>query len=418
MTQVLLIRLSLIFQSKMRNFFQIFLLFQLLFSLSLQAEQWSNADLQQLKQFSFKNIPLHSRDPSNGVLNNPNAIKLGELLFNDVRLSKNKKIACTSCHIKALAFTDNRKVAQGMRLGSRNTPSLLNTAEQNWFFWDGRKDSLWAQVLDSIENPAEHGFTRVEMLHFISNNQAYRKQYQQIFSQQSHLLPTQATLKEYPKKAGPESDIDHLIAWKKLSKEQKHSVNRVFTNIGKVIAAFVSTIKNKPSRFDRFIDEVSKKGESSVLNQSEQNGLKIFMSQDTGCTNCHRGGLLSNGEFHNIGTGIRGRDNGRSEVVDAVIRDKFNCLGKFSDAKPEECLELKYANNYKHVLAGAYKTPSLRNLSKTAPYMHDGRFSNLKDVVDYYASIDKEKAKEIDLPPIKKMSDAEKADLVNFLLTL
>ncbi|HIP81912.1 MAG TPA: hypothetical protein EYH16_05820, partial [Leucothrix mucor] len=81
----------------MRNFFRIFLLFQLLFSLSLQAEQWSNADLQQLKQFSFKSIPLHSRDPSNGVLNNPNAIKLGELLFNDVRLSKNKKIACTSC---------------------------------------------------------------------------------------------------------------------------------------------------------------------------------------------------------------------------------------------------------------------------------------------------------------------------------
>lgn len=402
----------------MRYFIQIIILFQSVLTVSLQAEQWSSTEQQLIKQFSFKTISQQSRDPSNAVVNNLEAITLGERLFNDVRLSNNKKIACASCHIKALAFSDNRKVAKGMRLGSRNTPSLLNTAEQNWFFWDGRKDSLWAQALSSIENPAEHDFTRMEIFHFISADQHYREKYLRVFSRQKQSLPTLEELKKYPEKAGPESTIDHLIAWKQLSKEQRQRVNRVFSNIGKVIAAFVSTLKNKPSRFDQFIEEVSIKGESIVLNQSEQRGLKLFISQDVGCSNCHRGGLLSNGEFHNIGTGIRGRDNGRSEVIDAVIRDKFNCTGKYSDAKPEECLELKYTNKDKHVLSGAYKTPSLRNLSKTAPYMHDGRFTDLQQVINYYVNLDEIKVKETDLPMMKKLSKEDQTDLLNFLLAL
>jgi len=402
----------------MRAFIPIILLFQLVIMFSLQAEEWSSTERQILNQFSFKHIPHYSRDPSNKLLNNANAIKLGKSLFNDVRLSHNKNIACSSCHIKALAYTDNKKLAKGMRDGNRNTPSLLNVAEQNWFFWDGRKDSLWAQALGPIENPAEHDFTRVEIFHFIATDQHYRKNYQQIFSQKDHALPTLDELKYYPKKAGPESSLDHVIAWKKISKDQRNRVNRIFSNIGKVIAAFVSTIKNKPSRFDRFIDEINTKGKSTVLNESEQKGLKLFISQKTGCLNCHSGALLSNKEFHNIGTGIRGMDNGRSEIIDAVIRDPFNCLGQYSDAKPEECLELKFANKDRHVLTGAYKTPSLRNLSKTAPYMHDGRFSDLKEVINYYMSIDQEKAKETDLPAMKKLSKVEQSHLLNFLLTL
>ncbi len=147
------------------------------------------------------------------------------------------------------------------------------------------------------------------------------------------------------------------------------------------------------------------------------NGYKLFVSQKSGCANCHSGPLFTNKEFHNIGTGILARDNGRSEVIEAVIHDEFNCLSKYSDAKPEQCAELNYINRNKHGLSGAFKTPSLRNLSKTAPYMHDGRFTDLKQVLNYYSSIDEVKSKEVDLPPIS-LSEREQQDIINFLQTL
>ena len=131
------------------------------------AEPWTKSELALIKQYSFKNIPQLSNDPSNKYLYNPLAIKLGKSLFNERRLSSNQKVFCGSCHLKNKAFTDNKTVALGMRSGLRNTPTLLNAAEQNWFFWDGSKDSLWAQALSSIENPAEQGFTRAQMFHFI-----------------------------------------------------------------------------------------------------------------------------------------------------------------------------------------------------------------------------------------------------------
>ena len=104
-------------------------------------------------------------------------------------------------------------------------------------------------------------------------------------------------------------------------------------------------------------------------------------------------------------------------MIDAVIRDRFNCLGKYSDAKPEQCLELKYANKYRHSLSGAYKTPTLRALSKTAPYMHDGRFKSLREVLKHYASIDEKRALETDLPEIK-LSEQQQQDIIHFLLSL
>ncbi len=231
-------------------------------------------------------------------------------------------------------------------------------------------------------------------------------------------MPTLTALKNYPDKAGPNGDLSQLKAWKKLSRLQKDITNTVTSNIGKAIASYVTSIKTEPTRFDSFVKELSLQGHSNKLNASEQRGLKLFKSAQTGCINCHSSPIFSNKSFHNIGTGILAQDNGRSEVIDAVIRDPFNCLGKYSDAKPEQCMELKYAATNKHGLAGMFKTPTLRNLKLTAPYMHDGRFKSLSNVVNYYASFNsKEKADTVDLPVVK-LSKKEQQDLVNFLLTL
>jgi len=397
-----------------KSSFNLLIFFNLVFIVSLlDASSWSKEDILKINTFTLKQLdPVV--DPSNKYLSNKNAISLGEKLFFDTRLSSNKKISCASCHIKGNAFTDNHNLAVGLQKGFRNTPTLLNAAHHNWFFADGSKDSLWAQVLSSIENPAEQNFTRVELYNFIMGDNIYKTLYESSFKQS---LSTSITPVNLPNKAGPNADLQGLIAWKKLTRNQRDSINKFFTNIGKSIASYVSTLESKESRFDKFSYELAKTGHSSLLNKSEINGYKLFISQKSGCSNCHSGPLFTNKEFHNIGTGILAHDNGRSEVIEAVIHDEFNCLSKYSDAKKEECVELNFINRNKHGLSGAFKTPSLRNLSKTAPYMHDGRFNNLQEVLKYYSSIDEKRALEVDLPHIS-LTVKEQQDIVNFLLTL
>ncbi len=365
-----------------------------------------------LKSLSLSALK-ESVDPSNQYLNNPNAIKFGEALFNDPSLSSTKTVSCASCHIAANAFMDSRTLALGKQQGLRNTPSLLNIGQQHWFFWDGRKDSLWSQALAPIENPKEHNLTRTELVHLIKANKRYKKQYKEIFGLS---LENKALLK-LPQRAGPNGNIKVLKKWKKLSTEQRKGINRIFSNIGKAIASYVATIKSQPSRFDQYVQELATTGDSRLLNDSEKRGLKLFLSQKSGCINCHNSPVFSNKEFHNIGTGIKAKDNGRSEVITELIHDPFNCLGDYSDAMPSQCLELKYMNKDKHALSGAFRTPSLRAISETGPYMHDGRYKTLQDVLKHYSEMKDKESLETDLPVIN-LSTQEQRDIIRFLLTL
>lgn len=374
---------------------------------------WSDEDIERLQQFSLDRLPAVS-DPSNKYLHNKKAIAFGKKLFSEKGLSSNGEVACSSCHIQKYQFTDNRQLALGLRKGFRNTSTLVNVGYQQWFFADGSKDSLWAQVLSSIENPSEQNFTRAEMMHFIANSSVYRRMYENTFDNK---LPNSSELERLPIKAGPNGNLQSLIAWKKISKDQRHQVNRMFTNIGKAIAAYVATIQVPETRFDDFIHDLKTNRSSKQLTASEQRGFKVFLRQDVACTNCHSGPLFSNKAFHNIATGIPGKDNGRSEVIDGVVRDEFNCFSQYSDAKPSDCTELKYINRDKHQLTGSYKTSTLRGIGKTAPYMHDGRFSTLNNVIHHYEATSQLSADTTDLSPFK-LSEQERQDLVNFLLTL
>ena len=314
--------------------------------------------------------------------------------------------------IEKYSFSDSKSLGIGESL--RNTPTLLNVAAQDWFFADGAKDSLWAQALSSIENPAEQNFTRVETIRLISSDQSYRKLYQNVFNEE---LPTPEVLDYFPVKTGPNADLDGLISWKKLSKLERQRINSLFSKVGKVIAAYVSIFKSKPTRFDEFAEELSKQIESTKLNASEQRGLRLFMSKESGCSSCHSGPLFSNKTFQNIATGIPGKDNGRSEVIETLIRDEFNCLGPYSDAKPEQCVELSYINRDKHQLTGAYKTTTLRGIKYSSPYMHDGRFDQLSEVLKHYISTSNQKGIKSDLSPIS-LDEEQQTDIINFLLTL
>ncbi len=400
---------------RLKTGFTILLLHWCIFShTSAVAEvSFTEAEKQQIISLALDQLPKPI-DPSNQYLNNPTAIQLGEKLFNDNNLSSNKLVSCATCHISEKAFTDNKTIAFGQRKGFRNTPSILNSAQHNWLFADGSKDSLWAQAIMSIENPAEQNFTRVELLHYLVSKPSYKSLYKQIFKQD---LEKQLSLQAFPKAAGPNSKLENMITWKKMAKGQRDITNKVITNVGKAIAAYVSSLRSEKTRFDNFVEELKEKGTSRVLTDTEQRGLKLYLSQKSGCINCHNSAFFSNKEFHNIATGIPGKDNGRSEILDAVRLDEFNCLGEYSDAKREDCLELRYMKTNKHALSGAYKTPSLRNISKTSPYMHDGRYKSLQEVLEHYNNIDVDNAKEVGLAPIDLNKDDQNA-IVEFLMTI
>jgi cytochrome c peroxidase len=129
----------------------------------------------------------------------------------------------------------------------------------------------------------------------------------------------------------------------------------------------------------------------ATLSDEEIRGLRLFIDPGrTLCLRCHNGPLLTNQSFHDIGTELGSGglpDFGRFLGIQAVLIDPFNCLGGFSDAQPDQCQELRFLDKA-HVSGemGKFKTPTLRGLAKTGPYMHDGRFETLTAVMDHYQS--------------------------------
>lgn len=377
---------------------------------------WTPSEIALLDTLSIRHLPAYRIDPSNRYQFDKAAISLGAKLFFDQRLSQTGTISCAVCHQPDRAFSDGMPVARGIQPGTRNTPSLLGVSHQQWLFWDGRKDSVWAQALEPFENPDEHNLSRVSLIHKIFALDDYRQQYADIFDD----APGAEALASWPAEASPSGDLENLKRWKSLAIEERKRINRIFANIGKALAAYESTLQFPVSRFDQFLEDLGQPEQSAVkpvvLNTREQQGLKLFIGKGA-CISCHHSPLLSNQQFQNIATGIPGKDMGRSQVAEVQRWDAFNCLGEYSDAPAEACKALKYMNSRRHDLSGSFKVPSLRNVSKTGPYMHDGRFQSLQQVVAYYANPPSQKQTDHHLPPIQ-LDETEQALLTEFLNTL
>lgn len=377
--------------------------------------EWSAGEKALLESLSIRHLAPFRKDPSNQYQRDTQAISLGSKLFFDKRLSANGEISCSSCHQPNISFSDGLPQARGLRIGARNTPSLLGVSHQQWLFWDGRKDSVWSQALGPIENPDEHNLSRVSLIKKLFAIELYRDEYTAIFGDS----PSVETLSSWPPEASPAGDLKSLKRWKSLPIEDRKYINRIFSNIGKALAAYESTLEFPVSRFDLFINELSQTEPVSVelsLSAREQQGLKLFIGKGA-CMSCHLSPVLSNQAFQNIGTGTPGKDMGRSQVAEAQRWDEFNCLGEYSDAPADACKDLKYMNSNRHDLSGSFKVPSLRNVSKTGPYMHDGRFQSLEQVVAHYANPPSQEQTGHHLPAIQ-LDEAEQALLAEFLKAL
>ena len=338
---------------------------------------WTGAQLEELRSMSLAALEAVPRDPTNRVADDPRAAELGRRLFFDTRLSSNGRVACSTCHQPDRGFQDGTALATGVGTTPRRTMPIAGTARSPFLFWDGRKDSLWAQALGPLESPVEHGGTRAQYAHVVAD--AYAREYEQIFG----ALPD---LSRVPRAAGPVADRDAASAWRALSGAQQGDVTRVFVNIGKAIAAYERRIAFAASRFDEYVAAVTTGGSAgNLLTDDEVAGLRLFIG-GANCTQCHSGPLLTSNEFHNTGVPPRPElaiDHGRLTGATAVLNDEFNCRSQWSDAR-ERCAELDFIVAGEHTLDRAYKVPSLRNVAERAPYMDAGQFATLADVLDHY----------------------------------
>ena len=296
---------------------------------------------------------------------------------------------------------------------------MVGGAYGSWFTWDGRRDSLWAQALVPFEASNEIAGSRTGVVRRIAGDARYRAEYEAIFGP----LPAELVHPALPRHAGPLGDDTARAAWQKIPQAQRNLIDRAYSNVGKAIEAFERTLLPVDSRFDLYVDALragQAERAAELLDAHEVAGLRLFVDPArTQCLQCHNGPQLTNGGFHNLGTGsFDGAvlDFGRALGIQGVLLDVFNCAGPYSDARPEDCRELRFLSRDAHIpLEGSFKTPTLRDVARTAPYFHDGRFATLRDVLDYYNAPPADANHELRALGLR---DAELADLERFLHAL
>lgn len=353
-------------------------------SVAAATEEYTPAERATLRSLWIGSLGPVPDDPSNAYDTDPRAAALGRRFFFDTGFSANGALSCASCHPAELGFQDRKPVAEGLGPLARRSMPLAGVAWNTWFFWDGRKDSLWAQALTPLENPVELGATRPKVAARIAEH--YRGDYEAIFG----ALPPDLG-------AGPGAD-------------------RIFVNVAKAIAAFERTIQPQASRFDNYV-ETLQAGDAAradaLLTAAEVRGLRLFIGKAR-CTNCHAGPLLTNGEFEFTRVPLPTPDPGRGGGIPAVQKDEFSCTSRYSDASPEQCTALRFMITDARDGQYAFKTPSLRNVATRAPYMHAGQFATLAEVLRFY----RDGTAGVSEMGHGALSDAELGDLEAFLGTL
>ncbi len=375
--------------------------------------QFSDAEKKTVASLALSSLPALKPDTTNRFADVPAAAALGSTLFFDLSMSRDGTVSCSTCHKIDRHFQDDLPQAVGVGRTNRRTMPLAGVARDPWFFWDGRRDSLWAQALTPLENPLEQAGNRAAYAHYIKAR--FGERYERIFGP----LPD---LSSIPANASPLGNDAEQAAWKAMSGAQRDAVNRVFVNIGKAIAAFERSIEPQPTRFDRFAVDLVTGAEpkpEDAFSPQEIQGLKLFIGK-ANCVTCHNGPRFTDDSFHNTGVPpVKDLppDRGRIDAVAQVQADPFNCLGAYRDGDASACGELRFMVKDAPQLVRAYKTPSLRGAADRPPYMHAGQFSSLDEVVAHYAKASPSVEGVSEVHPLD-LSDRERAALVAFLKTL
>jgi len=266
---------------------------------------------------------------------------IGWRLFFDPILSRPQNFSCGTCHLPDKGYEGGEALSEGAhgdKLG-RNTPTVVNLADAEFFFWDGRAESLAEQAAGPLTNPLEMDMTVEEAVERVRAQPHYRK------------------------------------AFEKIGVEEIQG-----DDIFEAIAAFEAALETGQTKFDRWLE-----GDREALSEREERGRVVFFTKGN-CALCHNGVHLTDGDFHNVGSGTPD-DIGRGAIVDDEYFD------------------------------GAFKTPSLRNWKGREPFFHDGRFGTMREVIEFYRDPPPTEVGRPEIDPVD-ITDAEADDLLAFLETL
>jgi len=355
-------------------------------------------------------LPPVPASPTNAVADDPRAVALGHRLFFDTRLSADGQVACATCHEAEHGLSDEGPRSRGAfgRTGHRRASTLVNAAYNRFQFWDGRADSLWAQPIQAIENEVEGDFTRCEVVHLMAEH--YRGEYEALFGP----LPPRD---EVPARARPGD-----AAWEALDPAERAQIDRVAANVGKALEAHMRRLVSRDSALDAWIE-----GDEDALSAAQLRGARIFVREDRGrCIVCHDGPNLTDDTFHNLGLHDAAEgapDRGRVVAVAQLLADPLGGTGAFSDdpiAGEERLRGVAELDRFD----GAFKTPTLRDVTARAPYGHDGSVATLGDWIDLHAEGFEVEGgsrfagqREGTVRPFP-LSEQERADLLEFLAAL
>ncbi len=321
----------------------------------------------------------------------PEKIALGDKLFDDTRFSTTSEVSCATCHAEDKAFTDSPlSVSEGINklTGTRNAPTVINSVYFETMFWDGRSPSLEDQALHPFVNPVEMGLENHQpILDIVRSDPEYVKAFKAVFG-----------------KTGDEITM---------------------TEVTQAIAAFERTQVSGNSPFDRWYFG----GEENALTEAQKRGFDLFVNKGR-CVSCHvveqTQALFTDNRFHNIGVGINDIQDDVPELAGEFLKAEATLsevdVKVLTDKRTSELGRFAVTRGFDDL--GAFKTPTLRNIAVTAPYMHDGSLATFEDVMEHYdhGGVTNEDDPVNDflsggIRPLD-LTDEEEADLVAFMEAL
>jgi cytochrome c peroxidase len=306
----------------------------------------SNAGQEQSPPLGLPPVPIPDDNPQT-----PEKIALGEKLYNDTRFSTTGEVGCFTCHDQKKVFTDTPlKTSEGIDklTGTRNSPTVINSAYFTTQFWDGRSPDLEDQALQPFINPVEHGLKNYDpILEIVRNDPEYAKAFKEVFE-----------------KSGEDITMREVVL---------------------AIASFERTVVSGNSAFDRYYFA----GEKDALTEQQIRGFDLFVNQGR-CVSCHvveqTQALFTDNRFHNIGVGINNIQADVPELADDFLEADMSLsevdIEVLTDPRTSELGRFAISHGFDDL--GSFKTPTLRNAAVTPPYMHDGSIETLKDVLIHY----------------------------------
>lgn len=371
-------------------------------------------------------LPAVPADSTNSFADIEAAATLGQKFFFDEKFSgalkvasslggvgDTQKVSCQTCHLgSAVTLDDGRALSLGTDNHTRNSPPLVNSSFYTWTNWGGRFSAQWELPIAVVENGLTMNGNRLALAHRIFNE--YKAEYEAVFT--TTLTPEIGTdAVRFPPSGKPKPAPTAAVpnppdgAWEGMAAGDRTIVNRILANYGKALQAYTRKLVSREAPFDDFMQ-----GTDNAISASAKNGALLFAGK-AGCIECHSGPTFSDQGFHVLGV-PGAADDGRFKDIPGLLTSAFNRNGDFSDDKNTGKLD-GLTNPAPDSLKGAFRTPSLRGVALTAPYMHAGQKATLSDVIDFYAVAGTVATGEGQLSPFA-ITPQEKADLIAFLGTL